>query len=97
MAQAETVVHTLETVEMYSYPGKEPDVVEAVGNYHGGRPQTGAAPSGCRGRAYAQSCSEILIRQTGTGITHEPTPTSSTHFMNRRVWNHKYCGVGGLS
>ena len=96
MAAAETAAHSLEAVEAPLYASKEPDAAGIIGGdcmavcHKRPRPLVE-----CRGRAYEQSCSEILLRQTGTGITHEPVPPTSTCFMNRRVRNRTYGGVGG--
>src|SRR5919198_3629152 len=96
MAEAETAPHSLEAVEAPLYAGKEPDAAGVIGK-HGmavghKRPRPLVE---CRGRAHAQSCSEILLRQNGAGITHGPVSPTSTHFMNRRVRNRTHGGVGG--
>ena len=48
-----------------------------------------------RGRAYEQGCSEILLRPTGAGITHELASPPPMCFMNRRVRIRTHGGVGG--
>ena len=96
MVEAEIASHSMEAVEALLHESKEPDAAGIIGS-HGmavghKRPRPLVE---CRGLAYEQSCSEILLRQTGVGVTHEPAPPPSTHFMNRRVRNRTHGGVGG--
>src|SRR6266705_2928368 len=96
MAQAETASHTLEAVEAPLYESKELDAPGIIGSHGMALGHKRPRPLvECRGRAYEQSRSEILLRQPGVGVTHEPAPPPSTHFMNRRVRNRTHGGVGG--
>jgi hypothetical protein len=96
MDQAETATHSVEAVEALLYASKETDAAGTIG---GDRMAVGHKRPRplveCRGRAYEQSCSEILLRQTGAGVTDEPVPPASTHFMNRRVRKRTHGVVGG--
>ena len=94
MAAAETAAHTVAAVEAPLYASKEPDAAGIVGGDSMAIGHKRPRPLvECRGRAHAQSLSEILLRQTGTGVTHGPVPPTSTRFMNRRIRNRTYGGV----
>src|SRR5512137_2530059 len=96
MGQAETAANTLEAVEASLYPSKEPDAAGDIGSHGMEISHKRSWPLvECRGRAYAQGCCEILLRQTGAGIIHGPASPTSTYFMNRRVRNRSHGGVGG--
>src|SRR5919109_3044222 len=96
MVEAETASNSLEAVDAPLYASKEPDAARIVGGdcMAVGHKQPRPLVE-CRGRAYEQSSSEILLRQTGAGVAHGPVPPTSTHFMNRRVRNRTHGGVGG--
>ena len=96
MAEMETASHSLEAVEAPQDASKKL-MRRGLSEATAWRSATnGRGPLvECRGRAYEQSCSEILLRQTGAGATHRPASPTSTHFMNRRVRNGTHGGVGG--
>ncbi len=96
MDQAQVSLSALASVEADLHPSQEPDATRIAG-------QCGMEIRDKRTRplvefrslAHEQCFSEIFLQQPGSGIFIRLTQELSTRFVNRRIRNRTYGGVGG--
>jgi hypothetical protein len=96
MDTASVTLHPVATMETTLRAGAQADATWTDG---GAGLALGVQPTRSvveRGRiSYARRLPEVLVRSTGAGVAARYGAAPSAHFMNRRMRNRMYGGVGG--